>query len=292
MKKQNRKVFIINSALAGTFVEPLIDALTAEIIKKICKPIALQGKKDVYSFVSLKSQNIFFIIGGMDAMNFAASLALSFREKKLDAKCVFIPACPYNSVPFNEFSVGFATALNWCVGLAEDMLAALKKSQAGCRIGILEIADDTTGWLTEFTAASLSEKKNALTVFTKKDLEKVSKIKNARAILIITPNAQLCRENINANYFVTKINPGKFFDAKHISKQDIKLGRAMARAAVRFALKKNNKNILVANRFSLDGERLTYEIVPLLEAANTPRNLPDKKQLKEHISTKRIIKSI
>ena len=323
MKKQksNRRAIILNKCSDGISAQPLIDSLSSEIKKKYTDFTPAKNEIEIDNLIDNSLPNDIFIIGGKKIMMTASRLGLLFREKNINARCVFIPACPYNSIPFNDFSYGFGLALNWCAGLGNDMLSIRKNSRENCRIGIIEIDGDDNGWLTAGAASFTSEKEKVLflTCETIFDEEKFctavsKKIKKYNTAVIFTSqeirNAELKRINtanqsisaalskiitkkLDLETFAFIINPGKMFDSMHLSKQDVKLGTLVGKAAVRLALRtaKQGTNILIANRFSNDGKnKISFEIVPLFEAINTPRKLP--KNYKTLIDTKFITKKL
>jgi 6-phosphofructokinase len=313
--KNNRRAIILNKCSDGIFAQPLMDSLLFEIEKKYIEYVSPQNENEIDNLIDVSIPNDIFVIGGKKIMITASRLGLHFREKNIDARCVFIPACPYNSIPFNDFSYGFGSALNWCTDLGNDMLSIRKNSRNNCRVVIIEIDGDDNGWLTAGAASLISEKEKIIfltceTIFDEENfcIAVARKIKKYNTAVIFTSqeirNAGLKRINttnqsisaalskiitkkLNLNSFALIINPGEMIDSAHLSKQDVKNGTLVGKAAVRLALRtaKQGTNILIANRFSNDGKnKLSFEIVPLFEAINTPRKLP--KNYKTLIDTK------
>ena len=309
MKKQKskRQAIILNKCSDGTFAQPLIDSLSAEIKKKYKEFITVQSEDEIENKIDDSLPNDIFVAGGKKAMMMASRLGLHFREKNINARCVLVPACPYNSVPFNDFSSGFGSALKWCVNLGNDMLSARTDSTDNCSVGIVQIDGDDNGWLTAGAASLISEKGKVifLTCETVFDEEKfcaalLRKLKKNNGAVVFTSeiirNAQMKKisgasqpvstvlskiifKKLNQNPYSIIIDPEKLFDTAHISKQDVKDSFLTGKAAVRLALRtaKQGTNIIVANRLSFDGKnKLTFEVVPLFEAINTPRKLPKK----------------
>ena len=309
MKKQKskRKAILLNKCSDGTFVQPLIDSLSVEI-KKIYKEfIAVSQKNEIENSIDHSLPNDIFLIGGKSAMMMASRLGLRFREKNIDARCIFVPACPYNSIPFNDFSAGFGSAMKWCVNLGNDMILARSNSADNCSVGIVQIDGDHNGWLTAASASLVSEKGKVLlltceTVFDEEffcaSLSKKLK-KHSSAVVFISGivrdgkmkkiggatqpvSAALSKiiiKKLKEKTFAMIVNPEKFFDTAHISTRDVKDSSLTGKAAVRLALRtaKQGANIIVANRLSIDGKnKLSFELVPLFEAINTPRKLPKK----------------
>ena len=264
----NRKAIILDLSPNGLAFVPIMEKLTAEIQKKFTNFVIETNKYNIIKRVDTKLINDVFLVGGKNEMNFAAELGLLFREKNLPARCLFIPACPYNSVPFNDVSIGFASALNWCISLGADILFLLKAERT--QNAILEIEGDDAGWLSTAAAFYLREKSKNVFALLANENKKITK----KASLIITNFNYEAKESARC----IKINPAKLIDSKYIAKNDFKYCRFAAKAAVKFALKsdKQKTNILVANRLSRDKSKLTFEIVNLLESANTPRQLPKK----------------
>lgn len=309
MKKQKskRQAIILNKCSDGTFAQPLIDSLSAEIKKNYKEFIVVSKENEIEYKIDDSLPNDIFVVGGKNAMMMASRLGLHFREKNINARCVLVPACPYNSIPFNDFSAGFGSALKWCVNLGNDMLSARINSVDKCSVGIVQIDGDENGWLTAGAASLVLEKGKVLflTCETVFDEEKfcaalLRKLKKHNGAVVFTSeiirNAQMKKigganqpvstalskiifKKLNQNSYSIIINPGKLFDMAHISKQDVKDSSLTGKAAVRLALRtaKQGTNIIVANRLSIDGKnKLSFEVVPLFEAINTPRKLPKK----------------
>ncbi len=309
MKKQksNRKAIIFNKCSDGTFEQPLIDSLLAEIEKKYKKFLVVSKENEIECIINNSLHNDIFAVGGKNAMIMASSLGLHFREKNINARCIFVPACPYNSIPFNDFSAGFGSAMKWCINLGNNMISIRKNSRNNCSVGIVQIDGDDNGWLTAGTASLVFEKEKALfltseTIFDEdKFCAAVSKkLKKYGSTVIFTSDiirdakmkkigganqpvstaiSKIILKNLNQNSYSIIVNPGEFFDSEYISKQDTKDARLTGRAAVRLALRtaKHGTNILISNRISInDKNKLSFEVVPLFEAINTPRKLPKK----------------
>jgi len=305
--KAKRRAILLNICSDGIFVHQLIDSLTAEINNKYKEFLVIDHETEINKKISDSLPNDVFVVGGKKTMMTANRFGLHFREKNIDARCVLVPACPYNSVPFNDFSSGFGSALKWCVGLGNYMLFARTHSRDNCSIGIIEIAGDDNGWLTAGASSLVSEKGKVLfltceTIFDEGKLcaavsKKMKKfgatiiftseiIRNAEmkkiggaAQPVSTALSKIIMKKLNLKSFAMIVDPGKMFDSAHLSKQDDKDGRLAGKAAVRLALRtaKQGTNIIVANRLSFDGKnKLTFEVVPLFEAINTPRKLPKK----------------
>ena len=308
MKKQKskRRAILLNKCSDGTFEQPLIDSLTAEIEKKYKEFLVIDNETEINNKISDSMPNDVFLVGGKKTMTLANRFGLYFREKNINARCIFVPACPYNSIPFNDFSAGFGSAMKWCVNLGNNMISIRKNSRNNCSIGIIQIDGDDNGWLTSGAASLISEKEKTLvfsceTVFDEEKFcgavskkfkkygttviytseiirdAKMKKIGGATQP-VSTAISKIILKNLNQNSYSIIVNPGEFFDSEYISKQDTKDARLTGRAAVRLALRtaKRGTNILISNRLSIDGKKLTFEVVPLFEAINTPRKLPKK----------------
>ena len=94
-----------------------------------------------------------YVWGDAAAMQFAARCALWCREHALPYRVIGVPACPFNSVPFTDHSLGFASALRWCAGMARSLLAATVRGRRQTPLGVLEIQGDRWGWLSAGAAA-------------------------------------------------------------------------------------------------------------------------------------------
>ncbi len=262
--------------------------------------IRKKSKRLIETFKNIPNADI-FVVGDFNAMKFSSLLSLYFLENNLKNKFVAIPCCPFNSIPFTEFSAGFLSALNWSKNMAEAFL----KSGSGMKpgIGIMEIKGDETGWLTVGTAA-LSNFPNQ-TLFLAPDIifdDKVFLIelkkiinKNKTVLIIvgetlkIKSDKRIIHQKQNVAQIISKIiskagfsifnfqiAPGILFDEAHISKHYIKMSRSFATAAVKFA-KKSKGNIMVVNRLNFSrSSNFSFEAIPLYDAVTTPRKFPGK----------------
>jgi|GEM_PF-2595081 len=294
LKKQNLKL-IKSSKTLNKFPYIVNQNLSLPKIRE-------NGKKLIETFKDFPEMD-FFVVGDFAAMKFASRLSLWFFENNLKNKFIAVPCCPFNSVPFTEFSAGFGSALKWCADTATAFLMKSCKPQPEGLVGIMEIKDDKTGWLTSGSAALCGFPKQTLTIVpgylpnTKSlltELRRIIKV-NKTALVVVGDSLKICsgkgiihhkqktgqiicdivsKAGIPAVKF--QISPGILFDNTHISKQDNKLSKAFAVAAVKLA-RKSKSNIMVVNRFGSGvPRRLTFEAVSLYDAVNTPRRRPEK----------------
>jgi len=241
----------------------------------------------------------FFVVGDYDAMKFAALLSLWFLENKLKSKFIAIPCCPFNSVPFTEFSAGFGSALKLCKETADTFI----KEKLNSSVGVMQIKGDKTGWLTAGTSALCNFPNQTLFISpetvldTNNLLSETEKIclKDKTALIIIgeflkTKSEkgivhhiqkvwQLINKIIAKAGFKTfnfQISTDFLFDEAHISKYDKKICKSYGAAAVKFA-KKSKGNIMIINRPGFNSRNsFSFDAIPLYDAVTTPRKLPNK----------------
>ncbi len=260
-----------------------------------------------------------FVVGNLNAMKFASRMALWFLENNLDSKFIAVPCCPFNSVPFAAFSAGFGSALKSCADSADSFIECANSPMHNPSAGVMEINGDKTGWLAAGTAALSRFSDQILFVApdglldSNKLLMELRKIidKNKNVLVVVGDSVKISSEKgvvhrkhkvgrvicdiiskTDISIFQFQIAPGVLSLPVHISKQDAKLSKFYASAAVKSA-KKCNGNIMVVNRMNYNGRfRFSFETVQLYDAVNTPRKLPEKFIAKNYRATAQLKKHL
>lgn len=245
-----------------------------------------------------------FICGDAAALQTTARLALVCRERGVPDSFVLLPCCPYNSVPFNGVSAGFASALTACVQTVDAMAAARRRDRNCAPIGVVYVAGDTAGWLAVGAAALCADAGNAFclirgcpvdiphlcglltrTVASHGSAVVVigdDLIDGARRRLAADSNAQLdvLRDTIARQTRMgvagLRCDPGVGLPSNAGVPGERMLGAQLARAAVR-AARTQRVAALVAVQ-TLPHDTLPWRIapIPLLEAVAAPRQVPER----------------
>jgi hypothetical protein len=245
-----------------------------------------------------------FVIGDARAMQLAARLDLWRRETGSLARWIGIPSCPYNSVPFTDYNAGFATALTWCLAMAAGAARARSRVRFRRPVAVLEIAGDTTGWLTAGSAALAGSECSGLCLMPTgaNELTRLyTAIENARrkgqsAIVVcgdvvrdghhrpVAPVdapagpavAARIRQHFGNEPVLLTVNPGMCESPLPVPRVEKRDARGLARAAVRHAPKAAQGLLIVGRRAPAEKYRLQYGSTFLTEAVNTPRALGDR----------------
>jgi hypothetical protein len=243
---------------------------------------------------SLSNPDIFFC-GDITAIRLASRLALWCRENANPSTWIALPCCPFNSVPFAEFSAGFGSVLSATTARGSSLLETCRKSARETPVGILNISDDHFGWLTAGTAALASSDglSHCILPGTHFSVDELcntlsrSLQKQEHVLLVMstinatgykgTPGhlANVIEATLETGVRRVTCFPDSLPDSRCASKQDMKDSKAMGRAAIRLA-RKARDSILVANHcVPGSAHSLEFQAASLLESVYTLRTVPN-----------------
>jgi hypothetical protein len=264
--------------------------------------IRRNGQKILKLLGSLSNPDVFFC-GDYHAVRLASRLSLWCRENNNPSAWAAVPCCPFNSVPFVDFSVGFGSALANAAAMGTILHNACNHVSRETPVGILVVSGDRYGWLTAGTAAlaGTAGKTHCIlpgTQFSPAQLCKVlaASLNRYKHILLVmsdmtgltgTHHSKTGKED-NPRYLSAAIEeilgtgvrvhawyPANMVDPAHLSKRDIKNTIAMGRAAVRLARSARNGILVINHRNPGEAGKLSVRSTPLLEAVNTVRTVPE-----------------
>ncbi|NLF40133.1 hypothetical protein GX586_11855 [bacterium] len=234
-----------------------------------------------------------FICGDSVAMQLAARLALWGREAALPFRWIGVPCCPFNSVAFTDHSIGFGPALNWCADTARELLSARAADAHRAPVAILEIAGDRVGWLTAGAAALAAPHTQAIALLPDASVDsavlaaEVKRSIGAHGTALIVSAATgrapdrariaaMLGQQLHLEAACAQVCPGEMFDEAHCAARCAREHSRAGTAAARPRAARANGMMLIAQRASAGAYSLSYSFIPIGEAVNTPRRVPEQ----------------
>jgi hypothetical protein len=264
--------------------------------------IRKNGRNILKLLTSLSNPDVFFC-GDSHVVRLASRLSLWCRENNNPSVWAAVPCCPFNSVPFVDFSIGFGSALANAAAMGKILLNTCKHSSRKMPIGLLVISGDQYGWLIAGSAAlaGISGKTHCILPGTHFSTNEVCKILAAslnrhKHVLLVMSDmtghtsahhskvrkedspgyiSAAIEDKLGSGVYMHTWYPATLVDPAHVSKQDIKNTAAMGRAAVRLAHKSRTGILVVNHRIPGNAHKLSFQSTSLLEAVNTMRNVPE-----------------
>jgi hypothetical protein len=242
----------------------------------------------------------FYVAGDAHALRVLARLTLWQQECGARPTIMFLPCCPYNSVPFTFLSSGFPGALTESVHVTRAMLHSRWRDRRRAPIGIVRILGDNPGWLSAGAAGLASDssvvfcltaatcldplqfltclrkqyaKQHAVTIVIGDDVCDAQRRPLAPTAAALAPAVQeLIRVHTRLSSELITLHPGVLTTGA-VPAAERALAAKVVRAAVQHARRAGGA-VLIANRQVAPPARIAPCAVPLLETVTTPRRVP------------------